>query len=210
MIELDRLSDKLRIPETIKESAAVLYRKALNTELVKGRSIAAVVAGSLLAACRSSEIPRTLKEISRVSGRKKKEIARCYRLLLKDLNLKMPVEDPEKCVSKIASKAGVSPRNQVNAVGILKEAKRKGIVIGKNPMGFAAAALYVTCRLEGQRRTQNEMAEASDVTEVTVRNRYNNLKKALELEKETRSTFQSKHKENEKANHPPRSLKPKR
>jgi transcription initiation factor TFIIB len=181
MAELDRLTDKLHIPAPIKERAAVVYRKALDSGLVRGRSIAAIAAAALYAACRSSETPRTLKEVSSASRIRKKDVARCYRLLLRELDIKMPVEDPVRCISKIANRVGIATQTERRGIKILEEAKRKGIVAGKDPMGLAAAALYVACVLEGERKTQKEIAEVANVTEVTVRNRYKGLKDALGL-----------------------------
>jgi transcription initiation factor TFIIB len=179
MAELDRLTDNLHIPAPIKERAAIVYRKALDNGLVRGRSIAAIAAASLYAACRSSETPRTLKEVSAASRIRKKDVARCYRLLLRELDIKMPVEDPIRCISKIANKVGVATQTERRAIGILEDAKKKGIVAGKDPMGLAAAALYVACVLEGEKKTQKEIAEVANVTEVTVRNRYKGLKDSL-------------------------------
>jgi len=182
MAELDRLTDRIHVPAPIKERAAVIYRKALDSGLVRGRSIAAIAAASLYAACRYSETPRTLKEVSAASRIRKKDVARCYRLLLRELEMKMPVEDPVKCVSKIASKVDISMQTQRKAFDILKEARRRGMVAGKDPMGLAAASLYVACVLEGEKKTQKEIAEVANVTEVTVRNRYKNLKETLGLD----------------------------
>jgi len=181
MAELDRLTDRIHVPAPIKERAAIIYRKALDNGLVRGRSIAAIAAASLYAACRHSETPRTLKEVSAASRIRKKDVARCYRLLLRELDMKMPVEDPVKCVSKIASKVDISMQTQRRAFDILKEARKRGMVAGKDPMGLAAASLYVACVLEGEKKTQKEIAEVANVTEVTVRNRYKNLKESLGL-----------------------------
>ena len=181
MAELDRLTDRIHVPAPIKERAAIIYRKALDNGLVRGRSIAAIAAASLYAACRYSETPRTLKEVSAASRIRKKDVARCYRLLLRELEMKMPVEDPVKCVSKIASKVDISMQTQRRAFDILKEARKRGMVAGKDPMGLAAASLYVACVLEGEKKTQKEIAEVANVTEVTVRNRYKNLKETLGL-----------------------------
>jgi transcription initiation factor TFIIB len=49
-------------------------------------------------------------------------------------------------------------------------------------MGLAAASLYVACVLETEKKTQKEIAEVANVTEVTVRNRYKGLKEALKLD----------------------------
>ncbi len=182
MSELDRLTDILHIPAQVKERAAVIYRKALNNGLVRGRSIAAISAASLYAACRATETPRTLKEVTASSNvRKKKDVARCYRLLLKELDIKMPVEDPVRCVSKIASKVKIHVKTQGTAIKVLGEVKQRRVVSGKDPMGLAAAALYIACVLDDIKITQKEIAEVANVTEVTVRNRYKGLKNTLKL-----------------------------
>jgi len=182
MAELDRLTDNLHIPAQVKERAAVIYRKALDNGLVRGRSISAIAAASLYAACRATETPRTLKEVASASSvRKKRDVARCYRLLLKEQDIRMPVEDPIRCVSKIATKVKIPVKTQRAGIKILSEAKKRGVVSGKDPMGLAAAALYVACVLDDVKRTQKEIAEVANVTEVTVRNRYKGLKETLQL-----------------------------
>ncbi|GBC74125.1 hypothetical protein HRbin05_00158 [archaeon HR05] len=179
--ELDRLKDKLAVGESVIEKAAYIYRKALEKGLVRGRSISALVAAALYAACRDTETPRTLKDIANASNIKKKDIARCYRLLIRELDLQMPVVDPIKCVSRIASKAGLSEKTKRTAIEILKRAEEAKISAGKDPMGLAAAALYVACVMHGENKTQKDVAEAAGVTEVTIRNRYKGLKLALKL-----------------------------
>ncbi len=181
MAELDRLSDKVYIPSQIKEKAAVIYRKALDKGLVRGRSIAAIAAASLYAACRGSGTPRTLREISEASLVDKKDVARCYRLLLRELDVHMPIADPLTYVSKIAERTGISGKTQGLAIQILREARRKRAAAGKDPMGLAAAALYIACLQNSEKKTQKDIAEAAGVTEVTVRNRYKTLKKQLNL-----------------------------
>jgi transcription initiation factor TFIIB len=182
MAELDRLSDKVYVPSSVKEKAAVVYRKALDKGLVRGRSIAAIAAAALYAACRTSGTPRTLREISEASLVDKKDVARCYRLLLRELNIQMPIADPLTYVSKIAERTGISGKTQGLAIGILREARRKRAAAGKDPMGLAAAALYIACLKNNEKKTQKEIAEAAGVTEVTVRNRYKTLKRQLGIE----------------------------
>ena len=179
--ELDRLKDKLAVGDAVIEKAAYIYRKALEKGLVRGRSISALIASALYAACRDTETPRTLKDISNSSNIKRKDIARCYRLLLRELNLKMPVVNPIKCVARIASKASLSEKTKRDASKILKTAEEMKISAGKDPMGLAAAALYVACVTNGENKTQRDVAEAAGVTEVTIRNRYKGLKIALNL-----------------------------
>ena len=182
MGELDRLADKLCVASPIKEEAAIVYRKALEKELIRGRSILAVAAASLYAACRITQNPMTLREIARHSLIEKKDIARCYRLLLRDLRLHMPVPAPQIRVPKIAAKAGIGERTQQTAVEILRRAERLKTTVGKDPMGLAAAALYIACVMNDEKMTQKMIADAAGVTEVTIRNRYKGLKEDLKLE----------------------------
>ncbi|UCC34081.1 MAG: transcription initiation factor IIB [Candidatus Bathyarchaeota archaeon] len=182
MAELDRLSDKAYIPSSVKEKAAVIYRKALDKGLVRGRSIAAIAAASLYAACRQTETPRSLREISEASLVDKKDVARCYRLLIRELDIHMPIADPLTYISKIAEKTGISGKTQGVAIKILREAKKRHAASGKDPMGLAAAALYIACLQNDEKKTQKDIAEAGGVTEVTVRNRYKSLKRRLGLE----------------------------
>ena len=179
--ELDRLKDKLAVGDAVVEKAAYIYRKSLEKGLVRGRSISALIASALYAACRDTETPRTLKDIGQASNIKRKDIARCYRLLLRELNLKMPVVDPVQCISRIASKAKLSEKTKRKARQILKTAEELKISAGKDPMGLAAAALYVACVTLGENKTQRDVAEAAGVTEVTIRNRYKGLKVALDI-----------------------------
>ena len=182
MAELDRLSDRVYIPRPIKEKAAVIYRKALDKSLVRGRSIAAVVAAAAYAACRGSGTPRALHEIAEASLVDKKDVARCYRLLLRELDMHMPIPDSLTYVSKIAERTGISGKTQGIAIRILREARDKRAAAGKDPMGLAAAALYIACLQSNEKKTQKDIAEAAGVTEVTVRNRYKTLKRQLKLE----------------------------
>ena len=177
--ELRRLADKLVVSEAVKEKAAYFYRKALERNLVRGRSINAIMGASLYAACRDGEIPRTLKNVAAVSNVKKKDLARSYRLLYREMDFKMPVAEATKCVTGIASRAGMSERTQRRAREILFRAKQTGISAGKDPTGLAASALYVACTLEGEDKTQRDVAEAAGVTEVTIRNRYKDIRAAL-------------------------------
>ena len=174
--ELRTMKDKLALSDPVVEKAAYIYRKALEKNLVRGRSITALMAASLYAACRDTETPRTLNDITAAINIKRKDLACCYRMLVKEFGLKMPVVDSVQCVARIASNVGLSEKTKRYAVKILKKAEQNGISAGKDPMGLAASALYIsTCRM-GVNRSQKIIAQAAGVTEVTVRNRCKGLK----------------------------------
>jgi transcription initiation factor TFIIB len=178
--ELNRLKDKLAVTDAVIEKAAYIYRKALEKGLVRGRSISALMASALYAACRETVTPRNLKDVEKVANIKKKDIARCYRLLVKELELEMPVMDAVNCVSRIASRIEVGEKTKRYAIAVLKKAQKYEVSAGKDPMGLAAAALYLSCTKNDEDKTQRDISLAANVTEVTIRNRYKGLKESLE------------------------------
>jgi transcription initiation factor TFIIB len=183
MSELQRLSEVLHMPSSVHDMAAIIYRKALNEGLVRGRSIGGMVAGSLYASVRFTKVPRTLKEIAEASQRTQKEIARSYSVIVRNLDMRMPVDDPTYYVTKVAEKAKVSSDVEGLAINLMKEAKRRYATTGKDPSGLAAAILYLSARMLKEKATQAQLAKAANVTEVTVRNRKRDLMKSLSLKK---------------------------
>jgi len=183
MSELQRLSEILYMPSSVHDMAAIIYRKALNEGLVRGRSIGGIVAGALYAAVRFTKVPRTLKEIAEASQRSQKEIARSYSVIVRNLEMKMPIDDPTDYITKVAAKAKVSSDVEGLALKLIGEAKKRYATTGKDPSGLAAAILYLSARMLKEKVTQARLAKAANVTEVTVRNRKRDLMKSLNLKK---------------------------
>ena len=181
MNELQRLSEKLHISPSVREMAAVIYRKALDEDLIRGRCIAAIAAAAIYVACRFTKTPKNLKEVAEASARDRGEVAKAYRLLVRTLKIEMPTHDPLDYLSRIAEKTSIPGEIQGFAVKILREAKLKRITMGKGPMGVAAAVLYIACQIRGKNVTQKEIADAAEVTEVTIRNRKKELMRKLDL-----------------------------
>ena len=178
---LDRMSSSLSLPRSVRETAAMIYRKAVRQKLIRGRSIDGVTAAVLYAACRQCNVPRTLEEISNVSNIKKKEIGRNYRNISRQLKLKLLPTTPQDYVSRFSSRLELSNEVQAKTFDILKKAGREELTSGRGPTGLAAAALYIASVLFDERRTQREVAEMAGVTEVTIRNRYKEIVKKLHI-----------------------------
>lgn len=181
MSELDRLSSQLHIPKPVKQTAAVIYRRAIEREIIKGYSIEGMISAALYAACRLRKLPRTLEEVSEYTRTGIKKLGKNYRMLVMSLGIRMPISSPDDYIAKFGEKLNLSGRVQRLSAEMLEEARNKGLTTGKDPKGLAAAAIYITGIQEGERRTQKELAEIAGVTEVTVRNRYKNLVKELNL-----------------------------
>lgn len=181
MRELDRLASQLTLPKTVKETASIIYRKALQQNLIRGRSIEEMISAATYAAARQRHLPRTLEEISSYSRIGKKELGRAYRLLIKELKLNIPLADPINYVVRFSSELGLSGEITRDAKDIIHRAKMKKLAMGKDPVSLAAAAIYIAGILHNQQLTQQNIAEVAGVTEVTIRNRYKELVRKLEI-----------------------------
>ncbi|KXA98210.1 transcription initiation factor IIB, partial [candidate division MSBL1 archaeon SCGC-AAA259I09] len=129
-----------------------------------------------------AKTPRTLEEIAEASRVDKREISRSYRFIARELNIDLPLTDPAKYVPRFGSELNISGEAKVEAMEIIRKAQEEKLTSGKSPSGTAAAAIYIATLKSGERRTQREVAKAADVTEVTVRNRYNKIAEELDAE----------------------------
>ncbi|MFP4625099.1 MAG: transcription initiation factor IIB [Natronomonas sp.] len=178
--EIDRMASALGLPERIRETASVIYRRALDDNLLPGRSIEGVATASLYAAARQAATPRSLDEVEAVSRVEKDEIARTYRYIVRELDLEIQPADPEQYVPRFVSDLGLSEEVERRARELLRDAKAEGIHSGKSPVGLAAAAVYAASLLTNQKVTQSDVSEVANISEVTIRNRYKELLEAEE------------------------------
>ena len=178
---IDRLASGMGLPRSVRETAAMIYRKAALKKLVRGRSIQGVTAASLYAACRQCHVPRTLDEISLIAQISRKEIGRNYRYVSRELALKLMPTTPKDYISRFCSELKLSSNVQAKTLEILGHAVNQELTSGRGPTGLAAASLYISSVLCGERRTQREVAEIAGVTEVTIRNRYKELAQKLDI-----------------------------
>lgn len=192
LAELKRVSSYLKLPKSVEEEAARIYTLAVQRGLVRGRSMESVVAGALYAACRRHEVPRTLDELSEASGIEKKEVGRTYRFITRELSITILPSNPSDYIPRFASSLKLSAKTQSKAVEIIEAAQKAELTSGRGPTGIAAAGLYVAALINGEKRTQREVADVAGVTEVTIRNRYKELLEKLDLEKDLKKLKKKK------------------
>ncbi|MGQ9565582.1 MAG: transcription initiation factor IIB [Candidatus Bathyarchaeales archaeon] len=177
--EISKISNALSLPKNIVETASVIYRKAVKERLIRGRSIQGVTAAAIYVACRQCSLPRTLEEIAQASNINKKEVGRSYRFLIKELDYFIPPLKPGHYITKFSNQLTMPGKVEEIAHKILTTAKDLKLTSGRGPTGIAAAASYIASVLTGERKTQREIAEIAQVTEVTIRNRYKELVERL-------------------------------
>ena len=173
--EIDRMASALGLPQSCREIAGVLYRRAVEEELLLGRSIEGMATACLYAAARQHGAPRRLVEFTTVSRVEKLRIQRAYRYLSRELGLEIEPTDPVEYVPQFASTLEVSDEAERVARDLLATARAHGVYSGKSPAGLAASALYAATHLTNEGLTQATVSDAAHVSKVTIRNRYQEL-----------------------------------
>ncbi len=182
--ELQRLISYLHLSRAIHEKVARMYQNSVDKGLVRGRSTEAIISALLYIVCKEEGAPRTLDEIAKSSGVDKKEIGKTYRYVARKMTLRILPAQAQDYVPRFGSLLGLSEKVQVRAVDVLDTAAKYDVTSGKGPIGVAAAALYISAVLEGEKKTQREVADIIGVTEVTIRNRYKEIVEAIGIKDE--------------------------
>ena len=179
---LNGMKTKLGIPDSVVENAAYIYRKISSAKLTRGRTMASLVSASLYAACRENNIPRTLDDIAIAGNTERRILSRDLRTIIKKLGLNLNQYDTSSFISKISNNMNLKEKTKRDAFDILKRCEIKEITAGKHPVAQAAASLYISCIINNEKISQKKFAEASGVSDVTIRNRVVLIKKTLKIE----------------------------
>ena len=176
---MQAIQSKLDISDSVIERAAYLYRKALSKKISRGRTISGLILSALYVACRESNVPRTLQDMATAGNISFKDLSRHYRIFVRTLELHVDSYNSGDFVSKIGTAVGLSEKAKRDALDILFKAKEKNITDGKNPISLAASAIFLSGIINQEKATQKDIAKASGISSVTIRNVAKTLRKYL-------------------------------
>jgi transcription initiation factor TFIIB len=179
--EMSKVGGALNLPRSVTETAAVLYRRAVQSQLIRGRSIQSVSIACVYMACRQCRVTRSLDDVAAAAGIARKDAARTYRFLLREMGSSVPLMDPESYIGLMVNRLGLAGETERLAKVVLARASEMKLTNGRGPQGIAAACVYISCQLTDERRTQGQIAREAQITEVTIRNRYKELAQRLEF-----------------------------
>jgi DNA-binding Lrp family transcriptional regulator len=182
LAELNEIVSKLDLGDRTREvadEAHSIFKKAVVAGLSRGRSIEALTAAAIYAACRKLLVPANLNDICRLSNAKKTLVTRCYRKMLFKRIFEVPIPDYSVSLDRLLNRLEtfcyvfLTKDVRKKALYIIEKAQKSGVSRGKQLSSIVAASLYIAC--EGQ-VLQREMAQAAGISEVTLRNNYRKLK----------------------------------
>jgi len=170
--EIGVMADRINLPRKIQDRANQLFKQVHEQKSLKGRSNDAIASACLYIACRQEGVPRTFKEICAISKISKKEIGRCFKLILKALETSVDLITTADFMSRFCSNLGLPPNVQKAATHIARKAVDLDLVPGRSPISVAAAAIYMASQASEEKRSQKEIGDIAGVADVTIRQSY--------------------------------------
>ncbi|XP_054712121.1 transcription initiation factor IIB-like [Uloborus diversus] len=170
--EISNMADRINLPKTIVDRANSLFKQVHDGKTLKGRSNDAIASSCVYIACRQEGVPRTFKEICAVSKVSKKEIGRCFKLILKALETSVDLITTGDFMSRFCSNLGLPTSVQKGATYIARKAVELDIVPGRSPISVAAAAIYMASQASEEKKSQKEIGDIAGVADVTIRQSY--------------------------------------
>ena len=179
--ELKRIGSNLNFPEHVKKAAVRLYKEVFKRKLLRGRSINGMIAACSYFVCKEEKIPITLQEILDEASINSNIVKKCYKILVRELNLKSPHIDPISLIPRYCADLGLSIEEEKESIKVLQNFIRKNSTCGKDPKGLCAGAIYLVTKLKNRKLSQKEISLIIGVTEVTLRSRYKEILKNLKF-----------------------------
>ena len=179
--ELKRIASNLNLPEHVKKESMRFYLEAFKRKMLRGRSINGMVAAAIYLACRQKKIPRTLQEILDQTDVDDKEVRRCYQTLVRELKIKISATNPISLIPRYIVDLNLDSEIERLSIKILKNYVANFSISGKDPKGLCAGAIYLACKIENKNYTQQQIADSIGITEVTLRSRYKEIAKKLNI-----------------------------
>ncbi len=176
---LDGIRAKLGLSNAVVEETAYLFRKITLKKNLAGRSTVGMLCATTYIACRLTNTPRTIQDVANAGNIKRKQLQSIYRFILKELEIYPESYNPIEFVARIANAVNVSEKTKRDATKILQSGQKKGMNTSKNPMGMAAAAVYLSSLKNQEKISQIIISNVSGISAVTIRDRSKEIKKSL-------------------------------
>lgn len=173
---LESISTKLALPPHVHEKTAYIYRKASKNGLLHGRSSAHAIAAATYISTREAAMPVSMSDIvlATCGEVKNNKLLKCishtYRLVLTELDIKVPKLDPSKLIARFTAKLDLGEAITRAATSNARIVSTSSIAVGKNPLVIAAAVIYITAKIHTRHVNQEAIAAAVGITSLSLRN----------------------------------------
>lgn len=179
--EIRNLTASIEFPEAMRERAAYLYRKGVKDGLLVGRSIDGLAAASVFTAARERKQPTTIDYLAEYSPATASEIRQHLQVMKSELGVTITPAHPRDFLPLIVSRLDLNPTIERRAAQYLEQATANEVHIGKHPAAVAATVIYAAANDVGHKITQQKVADAGDISTVTISRHHQKIRDVLPL-----------------------------
>ncbi len=180
--EIGEVAVAFQLPENIKGKVFQLYLKAKRKNLLKGRDLKTIFAACLGIAVKEQKIPLAIKDITDELDVSFKTTKRLMKIIAQNLQIKILPIEISSFIDKFCADLNLSDKVKSKAEKILRKATEMGLTNRPSPQGTAAGIVYIAALLNHEHRTQKEVSDVAGVTDVTIRSRYKEIAKELNID----------------------------
>lgn len=184
--DIGEMADRAGLPKNITDEASALFKQVHEQRRLRNRPRLAVAGACIYIACRQLAATRSFKELSSISGTPAKDIAKCYKNIIKIIDYShqegLQHVDSADFVSRFCSRLNL-PREVITVANhIVNVARDRSITDGRNPTSVAAAAIYMASQVSDTKKSQREISGVAGCAESTIKQSYRlMLSRAAEL-----------------------------
>lgn len=180
--ELRDIAAAVELSQPIRERAAYWYRKTVKKDLLKGRSIEGFAAACVFISARERRHPMTLNRLAPYSPLSETKIRNHVSVLRVELESSIPPARPQDFLPRVVSELEFGPDVERSAGTYLDRAAEKELHVGKHPAAVAATAVYAAATDIDLPVNQQAVADAANVSTVTISRHYQDIQKLSPLE----------------------------
>ncbi|MHA1488574.1 MAG: transcription initiation factor IIB [Promethearchaeota archaeon] len=173
---LKRICNNLKLPRSVVESTMLIFKRVFEKRLLKHYSVEAWIGACLYYICRKERLAIAFNEIVSKGSINANKLRKCYKLLIKEFNLNVPVREAIIFVPRYCSELNLNSDIEKKIVETIKELPF-GVVNGRNPIIVCAAVIYLICKFNGVDMTYRRIIDIFKITEAGIRNICRELKK---------------------------------
>lgn len=174
--ELKKIASKFDLTTPILDSSMGLMRRAINSHMLKGRSVEGVAYACLYYSIRIFKHSLSFDKLIQDTQINPKKIKKYYKSLIIDFNLKSPPTDPYIYIARFISELKEDYNFEKRVTMFVQSLEQVSNIAGKDPKGVCCASIYIIGKSLGQHIRQKRLAELADVTEATIRARLKEIR----------------------------------
>lgn len=163
------------ISNSIIEEAKMFYKQVSENKISRGENRSGLIATSIYMSCKSNKVPRSTKEIAKIFNLKTKTMTKGCKKFQDLMQMNMDCTTPVDFIQRFCCKLGLDNEIRELCKSVVEKADQLCIVSENTPPSISAGTIYLCNIVCGLGISKKEMADACELSQVTLSKCYKKL-----------------------------------